>query len=461
LQLAAAVKASGSRQLQAYAEADSGGELMETKPAPGTVAKRTPRPSGITEWTLSNGATVVLKPTKLKEDEILFRAFSPGGTSLASDPDFIPARVADTVIPAGGVGKFTATQLDRMLRGRFAGVTPFINEIDEGLGGRSTPQDLETLFQLIHLRFTAPRADPNAFAAAVSQTRALVANQMASPDVVFNQTIDSILDRNHPRRQPETPATIDKWNLDKSLSFYKARFADAANFTFVFVGSFTPEQIEPFVDRYIASLPATHGRETYRDLGITPPSGAVEKTIQKGIAPKSQVAIVFAGPFEYDDAHRLALRSIAMVLQSRLLDTIRQELGGTYSITASDGTAKLPRPEYSIRIEWTCDPARTSDLVQRVFQEIEFVRSLQFQSGQIGRIREALQHDYETNSLENGFVLGQVSRRYQNGDVAGLAGIDNYSDLLGAVTPGSLHQAAQRYLDPNNYVKVVLMPESK
>jgi len=317
------------------------------------------------------------------------------------------------------------------------------------------------MFQLLYLRFTAPRADPNVFQAMASQARGLLANQLASPDVVFNQTIDSILDRNHPRRQPETPATIDKWNLDTSLAFYKARFADAANFTFVFVGSFTPEQLQPFVERYIASLPATHARETYRDLGITPPSGVIEKTVQKGIAPKSQVAIVFAGPFEYDDAHRLALRSIAMVLQSRLLDTIRQELGGTYSITASDGTAKLPHPEYSLRIEWTCDPARTADLVQRVFQEIEFVRNLQFQSGQIARIREALQHDYETNSLENGFVLGQVSRRYQNGEVSELAGIDNYGDRLGAVTPAALHQAAQRYLDPNNYVKVVLMPESK
>jgi len=125
LQLAEATKAASARQLKAYAETDSGGELMETKPAPGTIAKRTPRPSGITEWTLSNGATVVLKPTKLKEDEIVFRAFAPGGTSLASDADFTPARVADTVVPAGGVGKFTATQLDRMLRGKFAGVTPF------------------------------------------------------------------------------------------------------------------------------------------------------------------------------------------------------------------------------------------------------------------------------------------------------------------------------------------------
>ena len=44
-----------------------------------------------------------------------------------------------------------------------------------------------------------------------------------------------------PRRQPETPETVAQWNLERSLAFYKARFADASNFTFVFVGSFTPE----------------------------------------------------------------------------------------------------------------------------------------------------------------------------------------------------------------------------
>jgi zinc protease len=460
-QLAAAMKAAAGKQLQAYAEAAEAGQLMETKPAPGTIVKTTPRPSGITEWTLSNGATVVLKPTTLKEDEIMLRAFAPGGTSVASDADFIPARVADMVIAAGGVGQFSAPQLDRLLRSKFAGVTPFIDEYDQGVTGRSTPQDLETMFQLTYLRFTAPRADPNAFAAAMAQAKAIVANQMASPEVVFNRTIDSLLDGNNPRRQPETPATIDKWNLDRSLAFYKARFADASTFTFVFVGSFTPDTIKPFVERYLASLPATHAHETWRDLGITTPAGAIERTVRKGIAPKSQVAIVFSGPFEYDNAHRLALRSVAMVLQSRLLDTIRQELGGTYSITATDATEKIPRPEFFVRIEWTCDPAQTNALVQRVFQEIAFVRNINFQSGQVARIRDALQHDYETNILENGYLLGQIARRYENGEVADLAAVSNYPDRLSELTGAAIHAAAMKYLDPSNYVKVILVPESR
>ena len=294
-----------------------------------------------------------------------------------------------------------------------------------------------------------------------SQARALLANQTASPEVVFNQAIDAALSKNSPRRQPETPATVDQWNLAKSLAFYKARFADASNFTFVFVGSFTPETLKPLVENYIASLPATHAHETWRDLGITPPSGIVEKTIEKGIAPKSEVAIVLSGPFEYDDAHRLALRTMTLVLQSRLLDTIRQELGGTYSITATPETEKRPRPEYSVRIEWTCDPARTATLVQRVFDEINFVKATALSSDQVTMMRDALLREFESNSQDNGYLLNQISRRYEDGDAANVAAVEKLPDRIAALTGNAVQQAAQSYLNTDNYVKVTLMPATK
>jgi zinc protease len=245
------------------------------------------------------------------------------------------------------------------------------------------------------------------------------------------------------------------------MAFYKARFADAANFTFVFTGSFTPESIRPLVEKYIASLPATHASETWRDVGITPPAGVVDKKIEKGIAPKSQVAIVFTGPLEYDDTHRLALRAMALVLQSRLLDTIRQQLGGTYSITADHSAAKVPKPEYTVRIEWTCDPARTADLVQRVFQEIEFVKSTSFDSGQMGVIREVLQREFEANSQENGYWLNQISQRYADGDPAGVTAIANLPQRLKALTGDQILEAARTYLNSRNYVIVTLLPEKK
>ncbi|HYT76413.1 MAG TPA: insulinase family protein [Vicinamibacterales bacterium] len=460
--LAAVIKAASAKPLQPYVDTVGTRPLMETPPTPGNIVKTTVRADvGITEWQLSNGATVILKPTALKEDEILFRATAPGGTSLASDADYIPARVADMVVPAGGVGQFSAVMLDKILSGKFAVVTPFLADTQEGMNGRSTPQDLETMCQLIYLRFTQPRADPTAFGVLSSQFKSLLANQMASPDVVFNQTIDAAVTQNHPRRQPETPATVDRWNLDTSMAFYKARFADAGNFTFVFVGSFTPDAMKPLVEKYIASLPATHARETWRDVGITPPSGIVQKRVEKGIAPKSEVAIVFSGPFQYDDAHRLALRAMALVLQSRLLDTIRQQLGGTYSITANQSIEKFPKPEYSLRIDWTCDPARTADLVQRVFQEIEYVKNTPLDRGQMAVVREVLLRQFEANSRENGYLLNQISQRYAEGDAAGLAAAVNLPGRLGTLTADDVQQTARTHLKSDNYVIVTLLPERK
>jgi len=457
--LDAVMKAASTKKLEAYVDAAAGQTLLPSPPVKGSIAKTVTRSdTGVTEWTLSNGATVVLKPTTLKEDQILFRATAPGGHSLASDDDFIPARVADAVVNAGGAGTFSSVILDRMLTGKAVVVQPFINEIDEGFGGGSTPQDLEAFFQLLYLRFTQPRADPDAFGALAAQARSLLANQQASPDVVFNQTVDAALSGNHPRRQPETPATVDKWNLAKSMAFYKARFADASRFTFVFVGSFTLDTIKPLVETYVASLPATHAHETFRDLGIAPPATVIEKTVQQGIAPKSQVAIVFSGPFEYDLEHRQALRTMTMLLQSRLFDTIRQELGGTYSITASPDSQRAPKPEYTVRIEWTCDPARTEALVRRVFQEIDFVKQTRLDDRQMARVRESLLRDYEANSQDNRYVLEQITQAYDDGDGSDLAAVLNVPEQIRKLTGAAIQRAAQTYLDTSKYVRVTLMP---
>jgi zinc protease len=461
-QLAAALTAAATKKLDAYVDTAAGQTLMTATPSRGSIVKTTERPeAGLIEWTLSNGATVVLKPTTLKADQILFRAAAPGGTSLASDADFIAARAADSVIAAGGAGQFSAVDLDKILAGKAVVVTPFIDEIKQGMAGGSTPQDLEEMFQLLYLRFTQPRADPAAFAAMAVQARGLLANQNASPDIVFNQTIAAALSGNSPRRQPETPATVDRWDLQKSLAFYKARFADASRFTFVFVGSFTPEAIKPLIETYVASLPATHGQETWRDLNIQLPRGVVEKTVEMGIAPKSQVALVFSGPFDYDIAHVQALRTMTMLLQSRLFDTIRQELGGTYSITAVPDADKFPKPEYTIRVEWTCDPAQTEALVRRVFQEIDFVKATHLGDRQMALVRESLIREYEQNSQDNGFFLRQISGAYEDGERDRVAAALDVPSQIRALTGDAIQQAANQYLDTSNYVRVTLVPAKR
>ena len=457
-QLAAAVEAAAARNLTAYVDSAAGQLLMERPPAKGSIVSTSVK-GNITEWKLSNGATAVLLPTTLKTDQILFTASASGGTSLASDADFFAARTADDVIPAGGVGKLSDVVLDKLLAAKALAVRPFITEIREGMRGGSAPRDLEAMFQLLYLRFTAPRADPTAFAALKAQALSALANQAASPEVLFNQTLASALSGNHPRRQPESPETVAKWDLDKSLAFYKARFADAGNFTFVFVGSFTLDTIRPLIETYVASLPATQAREAWRDLGVRPPPGVVETTVRKGIAPKSEVSIVFSGSFEGGVSTELALRTATLFLQGRLSDAIREQLGATYAISAESEASRFPRPEYRVTINWTCDPAQVETLVQRVFQEVAAVRNTTFTDDQIVRARDYLQRELDRASQDNAYLLNELLRRYDSGDPLDRDVVSQQAADIMALTGAAVTQAAVKYLDPARYVRVTLMPD--
>jgi zinc protease len=458
--LAAVVRAASTRELTAFVDTVSATALLDAVPQPGRIARTTTiDAAGITEWELSNGVKVVLKPTSFKEDEVIFRATSPGGTSLASDKDFIPASTATQVISAGGLGKFNTIDMRKILTGKAATANPFIGELEEGLNGGGSRKDLETLFQLIYLRFTQPRRDETAFASQTAQMKSLLANQSASPDYALASTLASAMYQNHLRRRPPTPEVVDEWNLDKSLAFYKDRFADASDFTFVFVGSFDLATMKPLVERYLGTLPSIRRKETWKDIGVRPTAGIVEKTVEKGIEPKSQVAIIFNGPFEYDETHRLTIRAMAHMLQGNLLQAIREDLGGTYSISASPTTQRIPRPEYSFAIRFGCDPQRTGDLLKRVFQEIERFKMKGPSDEQVRDEKAALLREFETNSQQNNFLLSQIVAKYQNRE--DVRSVWYAPELYRKLNAEMIQEAAKTYLNVSNRVQVTLYPEKK
>src|SRR6185369_16873576 len=174
------------------------------------------------------------------------------------------------------------------------------------------------MFQLIYLTFTQPRADTEAFRAATTQLGAALANRQALPDAVFEDALNAAVTQNHLRARPMSQDQISQMSLDKSLAFYKDRFADASDFVFVFVGSFDLATMKPLVERYLASLPALHRQETAKDVGPHPPTGVVERQVKRGIEPKSQVSIVFTGPFQNDETHRVVVRAMAETLSGNL-----------------------------------------------------------------------------------------------------------------------------------------------
>jgi len=456
--LTAAIKAGSNAQLSAYVDTVSTLPLLEPVPAPGRVVNTTERAAlGITEWQLSNGVRVVLRPTTNKQDEILFRAVSSGGTSMASDQDYVPAETAAAVIERSGLGKLNESTLEKKLAGKTAFVRPEIGDTSEGLRGGASRGDLETMFQLVYLTFTQPRADQEAFATYVRQLQATLANREAMPDAAFNDAVEAAVTQNHLRSRPLTLDQLPQLNLDKSLQFYKDRFADASDFTFIFVGNIDQNTFKPLVERYLASLPATNRRETARDVGIRTPTTIVERQLKKGLDPRSQVSVVFTGPFQNDQANRIIMRAMAESLEGSLQRTLREDLGGTYGVSARPQFEEQPTGQYRVTISFACDPARMDVLVTSMFRVIDQFRELGPSRSQVSDVRAALVRDLETNSRDNSFLLNQLTYKYQYGeDPAEAFNLEKFYDQI---TPAAIQKAAQLYLDSKRFVKVTLTPE--
>jgi zinc protease len=448
------------KEIAPYEDRVTSEPLMAIPPAPGTlVQEKSDKALGTLDWKLSNGVRVVLKPTDFKNDEVLFAAFSPGGTSLVSDSDFISASAATSIVNEGGIGKFDQITLQKMLAGKAVGVSPYISELNEGLSGSASPKDLETMFQLVNLYFTAPRFDSSAFLSLKSRMQGSLKNRSARPESAFGDTLQATLSQYNYRRRPWTGETVERIDPIRAFEIYRDRFADASDFTFVIVGSFDPEKIRPLVLEYLGSLPSTKRVESWRDLGINPPAGVIEKTVRRGTEPKSRVQIIFTGPFEWTRQNRAQLRAVADVLDITLRESLREEKGGTYGVGVYGAPSKLPHPQYSFTVSFGCDPGRVQELTQEVFRQIDSLKKFGPAAVNLAKIKETARRERETSLKENQFWLGQLQYRLSSGEDP--ADILTEDQAVEGLTAEGIQKAAQRYLNTGNYVKVVLLPEGK
>ncbi len=460
-QIRAILAAVQTAEIAPYVDAVSDEPLVETPPAAGRITNETTDAAlGTTTWTLSNGATVVLKPTAFKADEVVLQATSPGGLSLLSDADLIAAGGAAGYVYQSGVGTFDDVALEKKLAGQIVSLQPVISGETEGFSGRAAPADLETLFQLVYLYTTAPRRDEPAFRAALDQTRTFLANQAADPSAAFSDTLGVTLASYNPRNRTLSQylAGLDQADLDRSFAFYQDRFADASDFTFVLVGAFTPEAVRPLVETYLASLPATNRVETARDILITPPPGVVEKTVYAGTAPQAQVAVVFHGPMpDADDrAARVRFHAMADVLAKMLREELREDRGGVYGVGARPVITRDPVGQYQLRIDFGADPARVDELVAAVFERVEALKDGQASPAHLAAYQEQQRRARETNVQENRFWLSVLAEAARRDESAATFLTD--ADLAAALTQADIAAEARQFLDTGRYVRVTRLP---
>ncbi|MEI8134068.1 MAG: insulinase family protein [bacterium] len=452
-------EASQSHQV-AYDDKVSDKPLLAKIPTPGKiVSEKKTDDLGITEWTLSNGAHVILKPTDFKNDQILFSANAPGGSSLASDDDYLAAGSASRIIDECGIGDVDATMLTKMLAGKNVSMRPNISELQEGFFGSTTPKDQETMFQLLYLYATSPRKDEAAFTAIREKMLAGLKQRDASPTTAYSDTLSNTMTQYHYRTRPMKTSMVDEITLDKAYTFYKSRFSDFGHFTFYLVGNLDMPKMRELCETYIASLPSSSNHETWKDLGITPPKGNIVKNVYKGIEPKSNVTINITGPFEWNPKNRFDIQAMAEVINIKLRETLREDKGGVYGVGVNASPTHYPHERYQLSIRFGCAPDRVQELVDETMKKLDTMVIHPPEETYVNKVREIQKHELEVALKENSFWLSSLAQLHFNGEDP--HAIFKRSDLIAHMNADDIFTAAKKYCKRENMVEVILYPETK
>ena len=443
-----------------YTESESRTELIQEMPMPGTiVSAKEIKEIVATELVLSNGVKVILKPTDYKNDEILVSAVSPGGQSLYEDKDHYSAFFAASIIRESGVSDFSVMDLQKVTAGKAVSVSPYISSSTEGIKASCVPKDIQTMFELIYLYIAQPRIDTMAFESWKSRTKSYLVNISSDPQVYYSDQFARILSQNHPRGGgiPQ-PGDLDKIDLNRIFQIYKDRFSNVSDFTFTIVGNFNTDSIRPYIEKYVASLPATNRVESWKDLGIRPPQGEFYKNIYKGEDQKSMVSIIFTDSLTFDKHQEYYLSSFAELLDIRLIEVLREEKGGVYGVGASATMNRIPYNNYSLSIRFPCSPDNVDSLVNQAIGITKEICTNGVSDVNLQKIKETQLRELEVSLKTNNFWLTNIENTafYNEQDYD----MGKLKTSIEKLTKEDIQKAACRY-SKDKFIKVVLMPEKK
>jgi zinc protease len=457
-EILAVIKESDAAEIAAYSDGAFEAPLLASTPKAGTiVSEKEYKDVEVTEWILSNGIHVLLKPTTFKNDQILMSAFSPGGHSLVPDKDYLSAAMSAGILSQCGWGPYDAVQLRKKLSGKIASVGSSVGDLYETLSGSASPKDLETWFQLMHLHFTAPRADEKTFQSYVTRLKESIENRERNPAAVFGDAIEKALYADHPRHRPMTVEMLKELDREAALRIYRERFANAGDFTFMFVGAFKTGDLRPLVQTYLASLPALDRKEAGRHVGDDPKRGKITVEVKKGLEAKSSVRLMFYGDTKWNMDERFALRSAVDVLRIRLREVMREDKGGVYGVGVWGDLSRLPKETFSSGITFTCNPDNVDDLIKAAMDEINALQKDGPSSENLEKVRETLLRNHEKGLKEDSFWMSNLSF-YRENELP-FDGILKLPERAKALTAEKVRDAARKYFSSENLLTARLLPE--
>ena len=410
---------------------------------------------GTTEWTLANGAKVVVKHTDFKADEVRMSAVAKGGLSVLSDGEFYMGEMMPAVNSMSGVGKFPATELKKQLSGKTASVQPSVENYASAMKGVCSPKDIETMRQLLYLNFTQPRFDRNDYDNLIKMLRSQLENARTNPDYLMQEKVIDVTYGHNPRRQMISNEIIDKFDFERLPAVYAKLYPGANGFVFTFVGNIDPETLKPLAEKYIGSIPAARKPLNYVDDKVEPVKGEVAEEFTAPMQqPKVSVVYYFSGKMPYTFKDKVALTFLTQALDSRYLISIREEKGGTYGVSVQGSTEYIPRETYDMTISFDTNEEMADELCEIVMKEIEEIAANGPRSEDIEKTREFMLKSWK-NSLEmNSGWMNYIQAKYGSG----LDYVGQYEQAVRNLTNADVQALAKKLLADGNLVKVIMRP---
>ena len=452
--------AATKQEVKPYEEKAVAQNLMTEKPSAGKITSETKNDKlGTTNLTLSNGVTVTLKPTTFKNDQILMDAWRWGGYQRFPLSEKDNAKHAAQVINEMGVKDLSPTDLQKFLSGKTVGVTPYINENEEGIEGSSSVRDFETFLQLVNLYLTQPRKDESLFKSMVTKEKSMVQFIKSNPQAFYQDTLMKIVYNNNPWVSViPTEEEYNNLNLDTTMSIYKQVFGNADGMHFTFVGNIDMAKVKPLLETYLGSLPATPADHLYKDNNIRPVKGVVEANIKKGKEEKALITMLWTGETAYNREENMAFQALLEVLNISIIEKLREELGGMYSGGLRGSIVKRPYVHYTVSASIPTGPENVDKLTNALLDIIKKAQQKGVDQKDLDKVKETWKKHYRTQLQENSYWLNGLSQAFI--DKVDPENMLDYEQRVDRLTVADLQKAAQKFLTMDNYVKAVLYPEN-
>lgn len=447
-----------SQKVEPYKEEVNNDPLIPELPAPGKIVKE--EHDGLfdaTVLTLSNGVRVVLKPTEYKKDEIQMTATSPGGSFMVGIDDAKNMKVFNSVIGLGGLGNFSAIDLSKKLAGKKVSCSASLGVDNESLNGYASPDDVKTLFELIYLAMTSPRTDNDAYASFENRMKAQLENAKLDPSTALNDTISKVVYNNHPRAVSLEAEDFDKISYQRILDIYKERYGDASDFTFTFVGNLNVDSIRPYIEQYLATLPA-NGRVDKPSPDALPKimKGKLENHFSREMqTPKSSVFQLYSGKSEYNLKNLLTASLLSQILDLVYTETIREAEGGSYGVYAGVSLSDFPKGQTTLQVFFDTDPEKWENMVRIVDEEIQRIATDGPKSEHLTKSRDNMLKRHNERLQENSYWLNVIDSYY----FRGMDAYTNYKETLESITADDIKKFMSDFISQGNCVEVVMGPK--